>query len=268
MSLHTDVRQQLMNQLERSSGEPSDLNNALRFLAKWRSVLIQNTLLQQQGTKVMQGPLEGLDFLQRSAEGCHIAKLIGCYEQPLLPFIEQAIQAEYSTVLNIGCAEGYYAVGMAKRMPKTEVLAFDLDPSAREVCAELARKNSVSERVKVGALFATKDFDEYADQRALVLCDIEGAERDLLDTEAAPALQSMDLIVESHECLVPGITKTLMDRFRESHDITLVEDDGQRQLGKTPPWFRGLSHLDQLLAVWEWRSGPTPWLVMKAKPAL
>jgi len=25
-----------------------------------------------------------------------------------------------------------------------------------------------------------------------------------------------------------------------------------------------LAHLDQLLAVWEWRSGPTPWLVMKA----
>jgi hypothetical protein len=26
-----------------------------------------------------------------------------------------------------------------------------------------------------------------------------------------------------------------------------------------------LAHLDQLLATWEWRSGPTPWLVMKAK---
>ena len=40
-----------------------------------------------------------------------------------LPFIEQAIQASYPTILNVGCAEGYYAVGMARRMPNTKVLA-------------------------------------------------------------------------------------------------------------------------------------------------
>jgi len=32
-----------------------------------------------------------------------------------------------------------------------------------------------------------------------------------------------------------------------------------------PQWFNNLTHLDQLLATWEWRSGATPWLVMKAK---
>jgi hypothetical protein len=26
-----------------------------------------------------------------------------------------------------------------------------------------------------------------------------------------------------------------------------------------------LSHMDRLLAIWEWRSGPTPWLVMRPK---
>ena len=31
-----------------------------------------------------------------------------------------------------------------------------------------------------------------------------------------------------------------------------------------PAWFNNLAHLDQLLATWEWRSGATPWLVMKA----
>ena len=61
----------------------------------------------------MQGPLAGMDFLPQSAEGCHIAKLLGCYEQPLQPFIEEAIANAYPTILNIGCAEGYYAVGMA-----------------------------------------------------------------------------------------------------------------------------------------------------------
>ena len=34
-----------------------------------------------------------------------------------------------------------------------------------------------------------------------------------------------------------------------------------------PAWFSNMAHLDQLLAFWEWRSGPTPWLVMKSQSA-
>lgn len=266
MSIHANVRQQLLGSLAASQNDEAvQLNSALRLLSKWRSVLIQNTLLQHNGTVVMEGPMKGLDFLLQSAEGCHIAKLLGCYEQPLSPFIEQAIQAAYPIILNIGCAEGYYAVGMARRMPDTQVLAFDLNPNAQKTCLALAEKNGVSGRVHVGALFKPEDFSSYAGRRALVLCDIEGAERDLLNPETAPALKGMDIILESHECLIPGITQLLIDRFSVTHDIVIVKDNGQRQLQNAPAWFNNLAHLDQLLAVWEWRSGPTPWLVMKAK---
>lgn len=264
MTLHALIRNQLRAQLGTvEADEVVQLNNALRLLSKWRSVLVQNTLLQQQGTHVLQGPLKGLDFIQQSAEGCHIAKLLGCYEQPLQTHIEHAINQGYSIILNIGCAEGYYAVGMARRMPATRILAFDLNETAQHACRELAAKNGVAQQVTVGALFRPQDFASYAGQRTLVLCDIEGAERDLLDPALAPALKGMDLIVESHECLLPGITRLLLDRFAATHTITVVEDDGQRQLSEAPPWFQNMAHLDQLLAVWEWRSGPTPWLIMK-----
>jgi hypothetical protein len=91
------------------------------------------------------------------------------------------------------------------------------------------------------------------------------AQRELLNPLEAPALKGMDIIVESHECLISGVTQLLIDRFKETHHITLVQDDGQRRLDSPPKWFMSLAHLDQLLATWEWRSGPTPWLVMKAK---
>lgn len=266
MSLEQNIQNQLLSQLQEKQADHAQLNNALRLLSKWRSVLIQNTLLSQQGTVVMQGPLAGMDFLPQSAEGCHIAKLLGCYEQPLQPFIEHAIESAYPTILNIGCAEGYYAVGMARRMPNTQVLAFDLNPKAQEVCTALAMKNNVLDRIKVCALFKPEDFERYSNQKVLVLCDIEGAEKELLDPQVAPALKSMDLIIESHECLISGITQTLIDRFKDSHNITMIQDNGQRQLKDSPQWFNNLAHLDQLLATWEWRSGATPWLVMKANP--
>ena len=54
------------------------------------------------------------------------------------------------------------------------------------------------------------------------------------------------------------------DEFQQSPisraDLDLLRAD-------PPPWLANLGHLDLLLAVWEWRSFPTPWLVMTPKSA-
>ena len=261
-SIHDTIRRRLVDGLVRPGpDEQLQLNAALRLLAKWRSELIRNELLRRQGTRVLSGPFAGMDFLPRSAEGCHVAKLLGCYEQPLHPFIERAVRSGYEVVLNVGCAEGYYAVGLARRMPVARVHAFDLDPRAREACAGLAEKAGVADRVEVRDEFRTADFADYAGRRVLLLCDIEGAEKALLDPADAPALRGIDLIVECHD----GAAKVLMDRFAPSHDVAAVVDDGLRRLENAPAWFRQLAHLDQLLATWEWRGAATPWLVMRAR---
>jgi precorrin-6B methylase 2 len=239
---------------------PERLNAALRQLSKWRSVLIQNTWTGSNGTKVRDGVFAGMDFIAQSAEGCHIAKLLGTYEQPLQAAVERAIARDYRTVINIGCAEGYYAVGLARRMPQAKILAFDIDAKARTACAELAAKNGVSDRVEVGPEFTPADFARYRGASALVVCDIEGAEHSLLDPVAAPALTGMDLLVEAHDCDVAGLSQTLRERFEPTHAVSLIADSGSRDVESPPDWFTKLGHLDQLLAVWEWRIGPTPWL--------
>jgi len=58
MSLHTDIKNQLLSSLSISqTNEIEQLNSALRLLSKWRSHLIQNTILQHNGTIVLEGPL-------------------------------------------------------------------------------------------------------------------------------------------------------------------------------------------------------------------
>lgn len=265
MGFHGNIRENARRLLEESGEDLVLLNNTLRLLAKWRSTLILNTVLHHQGVKVIDGPFAGMEYLDRTAEGCHVAKLLGCYEQPLHGEIEKAIAGGYTAIINIGCAEGYYAVGFARRMEFAEVYAYDLDEKARMTCALLAEKNHVVDRVQVAAGFTVKDFAHFSGHHALVLCDIEGAEKDLLQPAVAPALAGMDLLVESHECFVPGISKMLRDRFAATHHAHIIYDNGQRHLSHLPPWFHSLAHLDQLLAVWEWRSGPTPWLLLKSK---
>ena len=268
-----DLTQKIANQVAKrhalsENNTKSEVNDTLRLLSKWRSALIQNTYLQNEGTKVFGGLFKGLDFLEQSAEGCHIPKLLGCYEQPIQPYIKALTNCSYTKLLNIGCSEGYYAVGLAKIFKTAISLAFDKNPSARNACSRLASKNHVSDRVKVEPEFTPNNFSAFRDERVLVFCDIEGAELDLFSAKAASMLSDIDLIIESHECFMPGITDTLTSRFAATHDITVVRDNGSRNLEGVPPWFNNLSNLDQLLSIWEWRSGPTPWLIMRAKAHL
>lgn len=269
MDVHTHIATRLKEiNNDATDASAETLNSSLRLLAKWRCHLIQNTLVQNNGTTVLEGPFAGMHFLPMSAEGCHIPKLLGCYEQPLHNVIEEIIKTPYDSIINIGSAEGYYSVGFARRMQNVRVFAYDLDSNARTRCAELAEKNYVKNRIEIGSLFSIEDFSLFLKSETLVVCDIEGFEEVLLDIDQAPLLKNMDMVVESHECLKPGITRLLIDRFSPTHKITLVEDLGYRSLTNPPQWFSKLAHLDQLLAVWEWRSGPTPWLVMRAHERL
>jgi hypothetical protein len=240
------------------------LLHVLRMAAKHRALLLQNTLLQAYGPTILGGPFAGMSFVRQVAEGCCVPKLLGCYEEELHPYVEEAVLRDYTQVLNIGVAEGYYAVGLARRMPGAKIFAFDIDDNAQQTCAAVARSNGVAERVQVGGLFRGEDFERYAEKRTLLVCDIEGAERQLLDPYMYPALQRMDVIVELHDCLIPGLSTEVVSRFEATHDVTLVKQAGRG--APLPPLFDNLSHLDRLLAVWEWRSGPTPWAVMIARP--
>jgi hypothetical protein len=102
--------------------------------------------------------------------------------------------------------------------------AFDIAAGARERCQELAERNGVQDRVLVEGECTPARLQELLGPRSLVVCDCEGAEVELLDPEEAPALRMADLLVELHDDqrLDVDVTATLVGRFRESHDVTLV----------------------------------------------
>lgn len=237
------------------------LSAALRTLAKWRSQLIANTLVQREGARVLDGPFAGMAYGQGATEGSLAARLLGSYESELHPAISELSRSGLEVVLDIGCAEGFYAVGLARLMPGAAVFAHDVDPVAREACAALAEANGVADRVVVGGRFAGSDFARFAGRRVLVFMDAEGAEDDLLDPDAYPWLKGMSVIVETHEGERRGVTARLLERFTPSHAIERIVQGPKTT--PLPPWFAELGHLDQLLATWEWRASPTPWLVMR-----
>ena len=242
---------------------PQRLAAQLRQLAKWRSMVLANTLVARSGDRVPAGPFRGMLYSVNASEGGRAPRLLGAYEASLHPVIETVIARSYAQVLDIGCAEGFYAVGLARRMPETLVHARDSDPSARALCAALAGANGVADRVILGAEVAHADLTRCAAARTFVLCDIEGAEAALLDPAAAPDLVQADILVEVHEALHPGLLATLTQRFAPTHHVTRIDRALRPDL--LPDWAETLDDLDRLLLLWEWRASPTPWLWMERR---
>ena len=242
------------------------INGVLRIAAMWRSTALAQTYIARTGgTVVAGGPFAGMTYAAVATEGALIARLLGVYESELHPHIEAFAGEGLDCIIDVGCAEGYYAVGLARRMPGVTVYAHDILETARAACAEMAAANGVSDRVILGGEFTPEDFQRFAGRRVLVMVDAEGAEVDILDPARGPALAGMNIIVETHDVYRPDTLATLMARFSPTHDIQRVDQDFKRY---EPQWWtKDLTHLDQLLTVWEWRRRPTPWLVMRPKPA-
>jgi len=262
----TSLNQTMDSLLRRALAKPEplsgqDLEGILRLMGKWRHQMISNTIIARDGAVVQAGPFAGMRLGQHSAEGCHAPKLLGCYEQALHPHFERFITGGFDAVLNIGCAEGYYAIGLARRMPGTEIFAHDLNEGAQRACRALAEANDVADRITIGGLVRGEDFARFADRKTLVLVDIEGGEEALLDPVAFPALRQLTLIVECHEERRHGMTDLIATRFAPTHQVIRLEQPFSQP--ELPAWMQGLGHLDQLLAIWEWRMAPTPWLVLE-----
>jgi hypothetical protein len=239
------------------------LNQALRVLAIWRASMVVEAQVRHHGLTIWQGPFKGMEYVREATEGAIAPRLIGTYEAELHPHLEAFIGMGLDCVVDVGCAEGYYAVGLARRMPQATIYAYDINPKARAACAELAARNGVAERVVVRETFAPQALAEFAGRQVLLMVDAEGAEDDLLRPDLAPQMAGMNIIVETHDIYRPGVLERLKARFAATHQIVQLDQQSRGQ--PLPPWLRGAGHMDQLLAVWEWRARATPWLVMRPK---
>jgi len=251
----TDQVRQILDRKKTSSAE--NLYSAWRLLAKYRALLIGNTITRRDGPVVQSGPFAGMTLHGNVSEGCFVPKLLGCYEEELHPVLRSLPAHGLSTVINIGCSEGFYAVGLAGLMPNSIVKAYDINPEAQKMCRSLASLNNIADRVSVEGEFKTGDFAAFAGDLTLVVCDIEGGEDELLDPRVAPALGEMYILVEFHEHLRPGVTDRVLNRFENTHSIKRITDTN-RDIWQYPA-LNDFEPLDKYIAVWEWRSGTTPW---------
>jgi hypothetical protein len=215
-------------------------------------------------SRVQSGPFAGMRLDLEALPVHGSPKLLGTYEDELHGCIEMAISRRPQLVLNVGCAEGYYAVGLATRLPGTIVYAFDADPKARRATARNASLNGVAAQVRVSGVVHASGLERLLRLgRALVVMDCEGAEFELLDPQAAPSLARADVIVELHPHRCPAIEEKLTARFRSTHALERIAQTST-QLKLTHAHLPAILHAsDRHRVVDERRTPDVGWLCLR-----
>jgi hypothetical protein len=170
---------------------------------------------------VRAGPFRGMRYVKK-AIGSHLApKLLGTHERELNPCIEEAVALSFQTIVNIGAAEGYYAVGLALRMPHAKIVAYEMSPVGRALVEELMELNGIRNTVTVKGKCTFKDLSGVLAESGptLVLCDTEGYEAFLLDPLRIPQLRKCYVLVEVHDFVIRGLSDEIRDRFADTHSI-------------------------------------------------
>src|SRR5580658_7783427 len=97
--------------------------------ARYRPVgYLINLTRQRCNNSVHSGPFHGMRYINRAIGSAYIPKLLGIYEKELHAVVERACSLDFSLILDIGSAEGYYAVGMALRNAGARIEAFEMNP--------------------------------------------------------------------------------------------------------------------------------------------
>jgi len=173
---------------------------------------------------IRNGPFKGMLYTHNAFGSALFPKIIGTYEEPIQKWIYEAINSNYDNIIDVGSAEGYYSVGFVKFSKSSKVYAYDINDKALDENKKLAKKNDVEDKIIFKNLCDHEELNQRIRDKTLIICDIEGAEKELLDPKKSPNLKFADLIIEAHDCNVKNITELLIRRFYQTHKIEIVVD--------------------------------------------
>ena len=67
------------------------------------------------------------------------------------------------------------------RSKESKIISFDISKEAQKACKELAIKNNVEDSIQIESEFHPSILKDYKHTKSLLICDVEGDEKKLLD---------------------------------------------------------------------------------------
>jgi hypothetical protein len=184
------------------------------------AVYISHEVKKRINKTIIFGPFKGMKI---DLDDVPLCVLLGTIEKEIHPAFAKLSGFNFDQVINVGATEGYYAIGMALKWPQASVYAFDMQEDIyRAKIMKLASDNLVSERVHARGYCSPADLLSLLSphKSTLLMLDVEGDELKLLDPSVIKELRRSTIIVELHDCIIPGCSRVIEERFRYTHNIT------------------------------------------------
>lgn len=247
-------------------GKLTTVRSVERSTVSHRRRAVNDALAERTNNVIQSGLFRGTVLPTSRAWGAedYAAMILGTYENELHADLGRCLDARPDAVVNIGCASGMYAAGLARLLHGCPVVAIDISAAAMTATAEAWELNGLVGRNDLElflgpATFATLTSWLEPHDRPLIVCDIEGRERELLDPKAVPMLAKATMVVEVHDHHAPGTTTVLRNRLERTHRLTFVSS-GARNPHEIPLLADFEEH-DRWLALSEARSGGGSWMI-------
>ena len=242
---------------------PAPLRQLVRWVLRPGRQFLFGRIRALSGDVVLSGPFEGMQLTGHPAA----PELLGTYERELSGLVRELAARPFQAIVNVGARYGYYAIGLARLMPRARVLAFEGDVGAHRILTGAIAANGVGDRVRAGGFADLREFRAALGEGSgvLVVCDIDGGEVQLLDPVAAPALARATILVECHGPAETPTEPVMVMRFLPTHDVQRIAPEA-RVLAHLPPgiaepWRSRMPQTMEAL-LQENRTMPQSWLLL------
>lgn len=234
--------------------------------------LLGDRLARQLSDTVRYGPFAGLRLMEGSwwSGADRGGMLLGFYESEVLSELA-SLSSRYSTFVDIGAADGYYAVGMVRSGFCKFSICFETSPGGQQAIRELADANHVGDSVQVlghadgDFVQSLKSLGFSQHEGALFLMDIEGGEYDLLTQDVLSVLANSCVIVELHSQDDGSNTnnRSLVGRAKEFFECSIISQGSRNP--NTFPELASWDDDDRWLLCSESRPYLMSWLVLRPR---
>lgn len=177
------------------------------------------------GHVVVGGPFAGMRYpMLKSVGSALYPKILGTYESELHETVYHVLRNEYDQIIDVGCAEGYYAVGFGILKPTTPVIAFDTSAVARELCAGMVHCNCADRQdIEIHGFSSPEELSLLCQKkRCLLISDCEGYEEQLFVEQYQDCYRFTDLLIEIHQPIGSAVDLTIEKCFRSTHTVSRI----------------------------------------------
>tara|TARA_B110000003_G_C16511587_1_gene481444 strand:- start:2 stop:880 length:879 start_codon:yes stop_codon:yes gene_type:complete len=231
---------------------------------------VLDKIIREHGYKVAYGNFKGMKLNKDIywAKNDLITHILGVYEKHVLEKLTEFSKRGNFPFIDIGAADGYFAVGMAFSKIFKKVYAFEINESGRVSLDKNAENNQCKDKIVINDEANFNSIKKIVDENngAVILFDIEGSEFDLLDQKLLESLTNCYIVCELHPLLVnSGYDKqqALINNSKAFFNVSIIQRDSY-----CPNKFSELNEFtddERLLAFGEGRENNMNWLILEPK---